>query len=110
MRLLSGDLRNECVRPIANVDIPLPNKVGREQLFKINLREINLDSSVSTEKLVAATEGYSGADITSVCRDAAMMPLRSGVFNIGENLFDPGNLDKSKLERPITMSDFEKAL
>ena len=65
------------------IDIPLPNKKGREQLFKINLREINLDNSVSIEKLVASTEGYSGADITSVCRDAAMMPLRSGVFCMG---------------------------
>lgn len=65
---------------------------------------------MSIEKLVASTDGYSGADITSVCRDAAMMPLRSGVFNIGENMFDPGSLDKSKLERAITMSDFEKAL
>lgn len=88
------------------LDIPLPNKKGREELFKINLKEIKLDNSVSIEKLVGATDGYSGADITSVCRDAAMMPLRSGVFNIGENMFDPGSLDKDKLERPITMSDF----
>ena len=56
--------------------IPLPTKEGREQLFKINLAGLEVDPEVDWAQLVETTEGYSGADLANVCRDAAMMPLR----------------------------------
>jgi katanin p60 ATPase-containing subunit A1 len=56
--------------------IPLPTAVGREQLFKINLRGIRVADDVNWDELIRITDGYSGADLANVCRDAAMMPLR----------------------------------
>jgi katanin p60 ATPase-containing subunit A1 len=56
--------------------IPLPTAIGRDQLFKINLRGIPIADDVDWENLIRITEGYSGADLANVCRDAAMMPLR----------------------------------
>ena len=58
------------------VYIPLPSAEGRQQLFKINLKAVTLADNIDWEKLVEITEGYSGADVSNVCRDAAMMPLR----------------------------------
>lgn len=58
------------------VYIPLPDEEGRTQLFKINLTGVDLGADIDFEKLVNVTEGYSGADISNVCREAAMMPLR----------------------------------
>jgi katanin p60 ATPase-containing subunit A1 len=58
------------------VYIPLPEPEGRKQLFEINLRGIALEKDIDFEKLVEMTAGYSGADISNVCREAAMMPLR----------------------------------
>lgn len=58
------------------LDIPLPTEKGREELFKINLKHIELDADIDWKKLVEITDGYSGADISNVCRDAAMMPMR----------------------------------
>jgi katanin p60 ATPase-containing subunit A1 len=56
--------------------IPLPTDIGRKELFKINLRDIKLDSNIDWDLLVTKSDGYSGADISNVCREAAMMPMR----------------------------------
>lgn len=63
---------------------------------------LELDADIEWKKLVEITEGYSGADISNVCRDAAMMPMRkklqSGSFNIA-------NLQNIQMEIdvPLTM-------
>ena len=43
------------------------------------------DEQVDWEELIRITDGYSGADLANVCRDAAMMPLRK---KIAEQSFD----------------------
>ncbi len=48
------------------LDIPLPNEKGRKELFKINLQKIPLSDNVDFDYLVKSTEGYSGADISTV--------------------------------------------
>ncbi|MCD4822880.1 MAG: CDC48 family AAA ATPase [Methanococcoides sp.] len=49
---------------------------GRESIFNIHTRNVPLDSDVSIQELATMTEGYVGADIESVCREAAMLALR----------------------------------
>lgn len=58
------------------VYIPLPSASGRKQLFTVNLKGIALEDNVDFDGLVKKTDGYSGADISNVCREAAMMPMR----------------------------------
>lgn len=41
---------------------------GRTELLKINLREVELDPDIELEDIAEKIEGYSGADITNVCR------------------------------------------
>lgn len=41
---------------------------GREELLKINLRELELADDVDLANIAEKMEGYSGADITNVCR------------------------------------------
>jgi len=36
--------------------------------MEINLREVTVEPSVNLNKIASKLEGYSGADITSVCR------------------------------------------
>ncbi|XP_009577906.1 PREDICTED: katanin p60 ATPase-containing subunit A1, partial [Fulmarus glacialis] len=48
--------------------IPLPSAKGREELLRINLRELELADDVDLANIAEKMEGYSGADITNVCR------------------------------------------
>ena len=56
--------------------ISSPDKKGREQIFKIHTKNMPLAKDVSIKKLVDKTEGYVGADIESLVREAAMLALR----------------------------------
>jgi len=56
--------------------VPPPDEKTRLQIFKIHTRKMPLDEDVSLEKLAALTEGYTGADIAAICREAAMNAIR----------------------------------
>lgn len=48
---------------------PLPPAAeGRVELLRINLTELELAADVDLDKIAEQLEGYSGADITNVCR------------------------------------------
>lgn len=72
--------------------IPLPSEVGRTELFKINLKGLQVDESVDFKKLVSKTKGYSGADISNVCRDAALMPMRRKILSGNVNIIELPNM------------------
>ncbi len=74
------------------VYIPLPDAIGRRALFDINLKGLKIDEGINFEKLVEMTEGYSGADMANVCREAAMMPLRKRILKAGGINFNPAAL------------------
>ncbi|XP_040439298.1 katanin p60 ATPase-containing subunit A-like 1 isoform X2 [Falco naumanni] len=88
--------------------IPLPTAKGREKLLKINLREIELDPDISLEEIAEKTEGYSGADITNVCRDASLMAMRRRINGLTPE--EIRALSKEELQLPVTKGDFELAL
>lgn len=41
---------------------------GRAELLKINLREVDVETDVDLAVIAEQIEGYSGSDITNVCR------------------------------------------
>lgn len=57
--------------------IPLPDHGARQQMFKLNIGETPVDLPANAHTLLAdATEGYSGADIAIIVRDALMQAVR----------------------------------
>ena len=97
------------------VYIPLPNTVGREEMFKINLKGVTLANDVNIPELVKMTDGYSGADIANVCREAALMQMRrklmktGGGFDIMELANNPQKLQE-ELEAPVSQTDILTAI
>ncbi|CAM1295565.1 KATNA1 (predicted) [Pycnogonum litorale] len=88
--------------------IPLPTHEGREALLKINLKEVETSSDVGISKIARKLDGYSGADITSVCRDASMMAMRRRITGLTPE--EIRNLPKDELELPVSAEDFEVAV
>jgi katanin p60 ATPase-containing subunit A1 len=91
------------------VYIPLPTAKGREAIFNINLRNIAINPDVDYKKLVQMTEGYSGADLANVCRDAAMEPMRRKLNSTGFN-FENINDHAQEIEAPLRQEDFMTAI
>lgn len=88
--------------------IPLPNEEGRESLLKINLKEVKVAECVDLTNIARKLGGYSGADITNVCRDASMMSMRRKIAGLKPS--EIKNLDKSELDLPVTKQDFTDAI
>lgn len=84
--------------------IPLPSESGRLALLRINLREVALAEDVNLEMIAQRLEGYSGADITTVCRDAAMMDMRRRIE--GLSIEEIQALSKESISLLTTMNDF----
>ena len=55
------------------------DKEGRLQIFKIHTKNMPLASDVNISKIIDQTEGYVGADIESLVREAAMLALRENI-------------------------------
>uniref|UniRef100_A0A1B6JUQ1 Katanin p60 ATPase-containing subunit A1 n=2 Tax=Homalodisca TaxID=139475 RepID=A0A1B6JUQ1_9HEMI len=88
--------------------IPLPNGLGREALLKINLREVKLEPNVNLKDIAAKLKGYSGADITNVCRDASMMSMRRKIAGLRPDQIK--QLAKEELDLPVSVQDFSEAI
>ncbi|KYH42468.1 MAG: AAA family ATPase, CDC48 subfamily [Candidatus Bathyarchaeota archaeon B63] len=73
--------------------VPEPNEDGRLQIFKIHTKSMPLAEDVDLKKLASLTKGYSGADIESICREAALIALRRDINS-----------------KEVTFADFEGAL
>ena len=56
--------------------VPAPDEKSREEIFKIHTKDMPLDKGISIKEMAKETEGYVGADIESVAREAAMLALR----------------------------------
>ncbi len=56
-----------------------PDKKSRLAIFKIHTRNMPLAEDVDLEELAEMTEGYVGADIEAVCREAVMLALREDI-------------------------------
>uniref|UniRef100_A0A4W5MTQ6 Katanin p60 (ATPase containing) subunit A 1 n=1 Tax=Hucho hucho TaxID=62062 RepID=A0A4W5MTQ6_9TELE len=81
--------------------IPLPSAKGRVELLE-------LANDVDMAKIAEQMEGYSGADITNVCRDASLMAMRRR--NEGLTPEEIRNISRDEMHMPTTMEDFESSL
>ncbi|WP_267642900.1 proteasome-activating nucleotidase Pan1 [Haloarchaeobius amylolyticus] len=72
------------------IEVPKPDAEGREIIFQIHTRDMNVSDDVDFGALAGMAENASGADVKAVCTEAGMFAIRDD-------------------RRTITMADFEAA-
>ncbi|CAJ52824.1 CDC48 family AAA ATPase [Haloquadratum walsbyi] len=88
-----------------HVHVPVPSETAREAIFEVHTEEKPLADSVSLSRLASRTEGYVGADIEAVCREASMAASREFINNVS-----PEEVKESVGNIRVTMGHFEDAL
>jgi len=58
------------------IEVPKPDESGREQIFRIHTRTMNVTDDVSFATLAAMADEASGADIKAICTEAGMFAIR----------------------------------
>ncbi|RBI64358.1 proteasome-activating nucleotidase Pan1 [Halomicrococcus sp. NG-SE-24] len=58
------------------IEVPNPNEEGREQIYRIHTRDMNVADDVDYARLANETEDKSGADIKAICTEAGMFAIR----------------------------------
>ncbi len=87
------------------IHVPLPNTEARAAILEIHMEDIEISPTIDFVEMADLTEGYSGRDISIVCREAAMEPIR--------DLQRTGRLDDEReiLDiRPVSRDDFLSAI
>jgi transitional endoplasmic reticulum ATPase len=73
--------------------VPEPDEEARYRIFQIHTRDMPLAKDTNLKELARIAKGYSGADIESICREAAMISLRRDINS-----------------KEVTLSDFQEAM
>ena len=69
------------------IEVPNPDQEGREKILQIHTRGMSVDD-VDFEALARDTDGYSGAEIESVCTEAGMFAIRDDRTEVRRTDFD----------------------
>ena len=59
------------------VVVPLPDIRGRTEILKVHMRKVPLADEVKTSVIARGTPGFSGADLSNLVNEAALMAARS---------------------------------
>ena len=94
------------------VVVPLPDIRGREQILKVHMKKIPMDTGVEILPIARGTPGFSGADLANLVNEAALFAARANKRKVGMNELDKAK-DKIMMgaeRRSMVMDDNEKKL
>jgi transitional endoplasmic reticulum ATPase len=89
------------------IELGVPDKKGRLEILQIHTRGMPLAQDIKLQELSNITHGYTGADISALCREAAMKALRRYLpeINLEEQHIPPDLLENME----VTADDFMMA-
>ncbi|WP_454781701.1 ATP-dependent zinc metalloprotease FtsH [Legionella sp. WA2022007384] len=94
------------------VVVPLPDIRGREQILRVHLQKVPVDSNVDIMAIARGTPGFSGADLANLVNEAALFAARANKRKVNTSELDKAK-DKIMMgaeRRSMVMDDNEKKL
>ena len=94
------------------VVVGLPDIRGREQILKVHMRKVPLDTDVKPAIIARGTPGFSGADLANLVNEAALIAARGNSRMVEMEHFEKAK-DKVMMgteRKSMVMSDEEKKL
>ncbi|TWB12356.1 membrane protease FtsH catalytic subunit [Nitrospirillum amazonense] len=94
------------------VVVPNPDVSGREKILKVHMRKVPLAPDVDARTIARGTPGFSGADLSNLVNEAALLAARAGRRVVGMGEFEAAK-DKVMMgaeRRSMVMTDREKKL
>src|SRR5690606_33867020 len=94
------------------VVVPNPAIVGREQILRVHMRKVPLAQDVDARIIARGTPGFSGADLSNLVNEAALLAARRGRKLVSMAEFEAAK-DKVMMgaeRRSMVMSEEEKRL
>ncbi|WP_256545509.1 CDC48 family AAA ATPase [Halobellus inordinatus] len=88
-----------------HVHVPVPDEEARRAIFEVHSEHKPLADDVDLDELAARTDGYVGADIEAVCREASMAASREFINSVSRE-----EVAESVGNVRVTMAHFEQAL
>jgi transitional endoplasmic reticulum ATPase len=88
-----------------HVHVPVPDRDARRAIFGVHTRDKPLADDVDLDELADETDGYVGADIEAVCREASMAATREFINSVSAE-----EAAKSVGNVRVTSGHFEEAL
>ena len=89
------------------IEIGIPGRDGRKDILAVHLRSMPLDEDVSTDRLANLTQGFVGADLAALAREAAMKCLTRNLINLD---LDKPIPQSTLISMKVNMNDFMNAL
>jgi len=90
------------------IDIGVPDDIGRMEILRIHTRNMKLDKDIDIEEIAKDTHGYVGADLAQLCSEAALQCIREkmDLFDIEADTIDAAVLESLA----VTMDHFRHAM
>ncbi len=89
----------------SHIHVPIPDPAARHKIFEVHTKTKPLASDIDLDDLADRTDGYVGADIEAICREASMQSARRFIDHVS-----PEEISETVGTIELTVEDFEYAM
>lgn len=85
-------------------EVGMPDRKERAKILSVILKGENVEDTIDFDRIAGLCEGYSGSDLTELCKQAAYAPIREMLEQ------EKTGQITSQIPRPLKQSDLERVL